>query len=130
MDTYEYFWLPPVKPIRNLNGHSIGQYRIHAGKTVPIVKGGEATRMEVGRLHFSHPLSLVLSRREYGERERETESVIELSLLTVMTCCVPEDPVIYCALYFWTGVLTQIPISFSLTMSYTQDLNILLFPRA
>lgn len=37
----------PVKPIRNLNGHSIGQYRIHAGKTVPIVKGGEATKMEV-----------------------------------------------------------------------------------
>lgn len=39
--------VPPVKPIRNLNGHSIGQYRIHSGKTVPIVKGGEATRMEV-----------------------------------------------------------------------------------
>lgn len=36
-----------VKAIRNLNGHSIGQYRIHAGKTVPIVKGGDATRMEV-----------------------------------------------------------------------------------
>lgn len=35
-----------MKPIRNLNGHSIGVYRIHAGKTVPIVKGGEATRME------------------------------------------------------------------------------------
>jgi len=35
-----------VKPIRNLNGHSIGQYNIHAGKTVPIVKGGEATKME------------------------------------------------------------------------------------
>ena len=29
----------PVKAIRNLNGHSIGPYRIHAGKTVPIVKG-------------------------------------------------------------------------------------------
>lgn len=28
-----------VKAIRNLNGHSIGAYRIHAGKTVPIVKG-------------------------------------------------------------------------------------------
>lgn len=40
--------LVTVKPIRNLNGHSIGQYRIHSGKTVPIVKGGEATRMEVG----------------------------------------------------------------------------------
>ncbi|CDW56913.1 initiation factor 2 associated protein [Trichuris trichiura] len=36
----------PVKPIRNLNGHSIGPYRIHAGKTVPIVKGGEAVKME------------------------------------------------------------------------------------
>jgi len=35
-----------VRPIRNLNGHSIGQYRIHAGKTVPIVKGGEQTKME------------------------------------------------------------------------------------
>lgn len=35
-----------VKSIRNLNGHSISPYRIHAGKTVPIVKGGEATRME------------------------------------------------------------------------------------
>ncbi|XP_043267627.1 methionine aminopeptidase 2 isoform X2 [Venturia canescens] len=35
-----------VKSIRNLNGHSISPYRIHAGKTVPIVRGGEATRME------------------------------------------------------------------------------------
>ncbi|XP_031438520.1 methionine aminopeptidase 2 [Clupea harengus] len=40
-----------VKPIRNLNGHSIGQYRIHAGKTVPIVKGGEATRMEENEVY-------------------------------------------------------------------------------
>ncbi|KAK6621705.1 Methionine aminopeptidase 2 [Polyplax serrata] len=36
----------PVKSIRNLNGHSISPYRIHAGKTVPIVKGGEAITME------------------------------------------------------------------------------------
>ncbi|KAL1491003.1 hypothetical protein ABEB36_011665 [Hypothenemus hampei] len=35
-----------IKSIRNLNGHSISPYRIHAGKTVPIVKGGEATVME------------------------------------------------------------------------------------
>ncbi len=34
--------------IRNLNGHSIAPYRIHAGKSVPIVKGGEATKMEEG----------------------------------------------------------------------------------
>lgn len=37
-----------VKSIRNLNGHSIGPYQIHAGKSVPIVKGGEATKMEEG----------------------------------------------------------------------------------
>ncbi|KAB1207082.1 Methionine aminopeptidase 2B [Morella rubra] len=37
-----------VKSIRNLNGHSIGNYQIHAGKSVPIVKGGEQTKMEEG----------------------------------------------------------------------------------
>ncbi|KAG9509277.1 Methionine aminopeptidase 2, partial [Fragariocoptes setiger] len=41
----------PIKCIRNLNGHSIGQYRVHGGKTVPIVKGGEATRMEEGEFY-------------------------------------------------------------------------------
>ncbi|KAG8194817.1 hypothetical protein JTE90_017256 [Oedothorax gibbosus] len=41
----------PVKSIRNLNGHLIGQYRIHAGKTVPIVKGGEAVKMEEGEFY-------------------------------------------------------------------------------
>uniref|UniRef100_A0A8C5XNT0 Methionine aminopeptidase 2 n=1 Tax=Microcebus murinus TaxID=30608 RepID=A0A8C5XNT0_MICMU len=40
-----------VKPIHNLNGHSIGQYRIHAGKTVSIVKGRETTRMEEGEVY-------------------------------------------------------------------------------
>ncbi|ESO02385.1 hypothetical protein HELRODRAFT_65192 [Helobdella robusta] len=38
----------PIKSIRNLNGHSVGIYRVHGGKTVPIVKGGETTRMEEG----------------------------------------------------------------------------------
>ena len=40
-----------VKSIRNLNGHSIGPYQIHAGKSVPIVKGGEQTKMEEGELY-------------------------------------------------------------------------------
>ncbi|XP_062530960.1 methionine aminopeptidase 2 isoform X2 [Bombyx mori] len=40
-----------VKPIRNLNGHSIEPYKIHAGKTVPIVKGGETTRMEENEIY-------------------------------------------------------------------------------
>lgn len=37
-----------MKSIRNLNGHSIDRYQIHAGKSVPIVKGGEQTKMEEG----------------------------------------------------------------------------------
>ena len=37
-----------IKCCRNLNGHSIGPYQIHAGKSVPIVKGGEQTKMEEG----------------------------------------------------------------------------------
>ena len=40
-----------VKAIRNLNGHSIGPYQIHAGKSVPIVKGGDSTRMEEGEVY-------------------------------------------------------------------------------
>jgi len=41
----------PVKAIRNLNGHLIGQYQIHAGKSVPIVKGGDSTKMEEGEFY-------------------------------------------------------------------------------
>ena len=33
----------PVKCVRNLNGHSMGPYQIHAGKSVPIVKGASAS---------------------------------------------------------------------------------------
>jgi methionyl aminopeptidase len=42
----------PVKSIRNLNGHSIGQYNIHGGKSIPIVKGGceESLVMEEGEI--------------------------------------------------------------------------------
>ena len=36
----------PIKSVRNLNGHSIEPYHIHAGKSVPIVKGGAQTKME------------------------------------------------------------------------------------
>jgi len=36
----------PVVCVRNLCGHSIQPYRIHAGKSVPIVRGGPQTKME------------------------------------------------------------------------------------
>lgn len=38
----------PVKCIRNLNGHNIEQHVIHGGKSVPIVKGSDQTKMEEG----------------------------------------------------------------------------------
>lgn len=36
----------PVKCIRNLNGHNIDQHVIHGGKSVPIVKSSDQTKME------------------------------------------------------------------------------------
>lgn len=41
----------PIKPVRNLNGHSIGPYQIHGGKSVPIVKNSETTKMEEGEFY-------------------------------------------------------------------------------
>lgn len=40
----------PVKCIRNLNGHSINHFSIHGAKSVPIVKGGDQTKMEEGEI--------------------------------------------------------------------------------
>ena len=41
----------PVKSIRNLSGHSIDPYIIHAGKSVPIVNNGDPTKMLEGELY-------------------------------------------------------------------------------
>lgn len=41
-----------VKPCRNLCGHNIVPYKIHGGKSVPIVKNGDNTKMEEGE-HFA-----------------------------------------------------------------------------
>jgi methionyl aminopeptidase len=41
----------PVKSVRNLNGHLIGSYQIHAGKSVPIVKNSDTAKMEEGELY-------------------------------------------------------------------------------
>jgi methionyl aminopeptidase len=41
-----FLCLSTVKSVRNLNGHSIAPYVIHGGKSVPIVKGTDATKME------------------------------------------------------------------------------------
>lgn len=41
----------PVLSVRNLCGHTIERYRVHAGKSVPIVKGGPQTKMEEGEIY-------------------------------------------------------------------------------
>jgi methionyl aminopeptidase len=38
----------PIKPIKNLNGHTILPYSIHGTKSVPIVKTNDQTKMEEG----------------------------------------------------------------------------------
>lgn len=38
----------PVKCIQNLNGHNIGRRLVHSGKSVPIVKNDDTTKMEEG----------------------------------------------------------------------------------
>ena len=40
----------PIKSIRNLNGHDIIPYSIHGGKSVPIVKSNDQTKMEEGEV--------------------------------------------------------------------------------
>jgi methionyl aminopeptidase len=40
-----------VKPIVNLNGHLLRPYTIHAEKSIPLVGGRSATRMEEGELY-------------------------------------------------------------------------------
>lgn len=74
-----FFLFFTVKPVRNLNGHSIGPYRIHSGKTVPIVKGGEATRMEVGTLLLFMTLNILFP-VTFCVKTGRTESWLRLRL--------------------------------------------------
>ncbi len=43
------------RPIRNLTGHKIDRYTIHAGKSVPNVSGIESGRFEVGEVYALEP---------------------------------------------------------------------------
>ena len=41
-----------VKPLKNLNGHLVGDYQIHAGKSVPIVRDSPIQgKMEEGEFY-------------------------------------------------------------------------------
>lgn len=45
------------RPIRNLTGHKIDRYTIHAGKSVPNVSGMESGRFEVGEVYALEPFA-------------------------------------------------------------------------
>ena len=49
------------KPIRNLTGHKIDRYNLHAGKSVPNVSGIESGRFEVGEIYALEPFVTVRS---------------------------------------------------------------------
>jgi hypothetical protein len=60
-----------VQCIRNLNGHSMGPYQIHAGKSVPIVKGAKETlaaRISRRPDKPAHPAMVHLRCRQVGTR--------------------------------------------------------------
>ena len=40
-----------LKPIKNLCGHTVGRYKVHAGKTVPCVVNYENVKMEEGEMY-------------------------------------------------------------------------------
>ncbi|KAH0787509.1 methionine aminopeptidase 2B [Histomonas meleagridis] len=40
-----------IRPVSNLSGHLMKPYTIHAGKSVPICRGGSAEKMEEGELY-------------------------------------------------------------------------------
>merc|ERR1712080_751482 len=54
--------LHPVKAIQNLCGHSIDRYRIHAGKSVPIVKTESSEIMEEGELYAIETFGSVMGK--------------------------------------------------------------------
>ena len=57
------------RPIRNLTGHKIDRYTIHAGKSVPNVSSNETGRFEVGEVFALEPF-VTLKNAEGAVRDR------------------------------------------------------------
>jgi methionyl aminopeptidase len=62
------------KPIRNLTGHKIDRYTIHAGKSVPNVSGIEAGRFEVGEVYAIEPF-VTLKEADGAVRDGDTSYI-------------------------------------------------------
>ena len=92
-----------VKCCSNLNGHSIDPYRIHAGKSVPIVRGGVQTKMEEGEyyaietfgstgrgcVHFERVFSLVFFSSISANYTRRKPSLVTLTVVFLVSGVFP-----------------------------------------
>ena len=47
------------KPIRNLTGHKLSRYIVHAGRSIPNVAGYELHRLEEGEVYAIEPFSVL-----------------------------------------------------------------------
>jgi methionyl aminopeptidase len=79
----------PVKAIRNLNGHNIDQHVIHGGKSVPIVKGGDQTKMEEGEVFAIETFGS--TGKGYVRDDVSAPNVLFASTLTHILTVVPSD---------------------------------------
>lgn len=72
-----------IKPIRNLNGHTIEPYRIHAGKSVPIVRDtGDETKLEASIFALKQVYPFMNSKVSTILRNRKAnKSLSKLSVL-------------------------------------------------
>lgn len=62
------------RPIRNLTGHKIERYTIHAGKSVPNVSGIESGKFEVGEVYAIEPFA-TLREAEGAVQDRELGNI-------------------------------------------------------
>jgi len=65
------------RPIRNLTGHKIDRYNLHAGKSVPNVAGMEGGKFEVGEVYAIEPFA-TLKDAEGAVREGDAAYIFRL----------------------------------------------------
>lgn len=59
----------PIKPIRNIAGHTIMPYSIHGTKSVPSVKTNDTTKMEEGDVFAIEPFGTTGTGRVWDQGE-------------------------------------------------------------
>lgn len=74
------------KPIKNLSGHLIEEYKLHAGKSIPNVKTILSDRMEVGEVYAVEPFITL------GEAAGEVIPINKIRIYQIMRIKKLKDP--------------------------------------